>query len=139
MSLRTRALLPLSIAFTLAAPAVAIDWQPFAERDVVEILTRDADGSVRETKVWIVVLDGAGYVRTNDSRWLANIRRGSEVELRLDANVSPVRATEREDPELRERVEAGFRAKYGLMQRVMSALRISEPTLLELQAPRSEP
>lgn len=125
-------LLALAIACVLAAPAWAFDWQPFAEADVVEILTHDEDGAARETKVWIVVLDESGYARTNDSRWLANIRRGSEVSLRLGELTLRAHAGERAEPALCERVERAFLEKYGTMQRIMSALRFSEPTVLEL-------
>lgn len=108
------------------------EWQPFAEQDVIQIITEDPDGDVRETKIWIVVLDGTGYIRTNNSRWLANIRRGSPVSLRSEEWESRVTATEIEDGEVDVQVESAFKSKYGLMQRVMSFFRISDPTLLEL-------
>jgi hypothetical protein len=125
-------LLALAIASVLPLPAWAFDWQPFAEADVVEIVTHDEDGALRETKVWIVVLDESGYVRTNDSRWLANIRRGSDVSLRVGELTQRIHASERAEPALREQVEGAFLEKYGTMQRIMSALRFSEPTVLEL-------
>ena len=115
-----------------AWPGHALDWTPFQEEDVVEILTTDEDGDARETKVWIVVVDAAGYVRTNDSRWLANIRRGSEVALRRDGSTTFVQATPHDDAALRDRVEQAFVEKYGFVQRVMSTFRISEPTVIEL-------
>ena len=121
----------------LSAPvgAAGIDWPRFQQESVVEVLTTDEDGALRETSVWIVVLDGRGYVRTNDSRWLANIRRGSGVALRLDEQEFDVVARESEDPATAARVEASFKEKYGLLQRVMSFFRTSEPTLLELAGP----
>jgi len=116
----------------LAASAGALDWTPFAEESVIEIETRDEDGAARETKVWIVVLGDHGYVRTNDSRWLANLRRGSPVA--LDAGAGPVAVTSREveDEATKRAVEEAFKTKYGFLQRVMSALRMQEPTVLEL-------
>src|SRR5687768_15143125 len=54
------------LLLTLAGPAAAtdeVDWPRVADTDVVEIVTSDEDGALRETKVWIVVLDGHGYVR----------------------------------------------------------------------------
>lgn len=124
------AALALSLASPLAAGAA--DWQPFVDEDVIEILTTDEDGDPRETKVWIVVLDDHGYVRTNDSRWLANIRRGSRVRLRLRDEETPVRAVESADEELSARLEAAYKEKYGFVQRVMSTFRTTEPTVLEL-------
>ena len=124
-----------ALLLILAGSARAgIDWQRFQDTDVVEILTQDEDGEARETSIWIVTFDGHGYVRTNDSRWLANIRRGSSVALRIDADEFPVRARESNDAAITARVEDGFKHKYGFMQRVMSAFRMREPTVLELTA-----
>ncbi len=119
----------------LAAPRAAAesDWAPFAAADVVRIVTQDEDGDERDTPVWIVFVDGAAYVRTNDSRWLANIRRGSRVALRLDENARPVSAEQVADPAVTARVEAAFKAKYGFLQRVMSFFRIREPSVLRLR------
>jgi hypothetical protein len=127
--------LVLSLALWLvAAPAAApSDWSPFAESDVVHVVTRDEDGAERDTKVWFVVVEGDGFVRTNDSRWLANIRRGSPVALRLDAVERPVAAEEVSDGGVTRAVEEAFKEKYGFVQRVMSALRTSEPTVLRLR------
>lgn len=124
----------LGLALALPVRGAEIDWPRFQQRDVIEVLTDDEGGARRETKVWIVTLDGQGYVRTNDSRWLANIRRGSPVALRLDAEEFAVAAAEKDDPELAARVEAAFKEKYGFVQSVMSLFRITEPTLLELRA-----
>jgi hypothetical protein len=118
----------------LAAPAAhARDWSPFAESDVVHIVTQDEDGAERDTPVWFVVVQGDGFVRTNDSRWLANIRRGSSVALRLDETERAVTAEAVADAAVSAAVEQAFKAKYGLMQRIMSALRVREPTLLRLR------
>jgi hypothetical protein len=101
----------------------------------VRIVTADEDGSVRDVPVWAVVPDGdAAYVRTNASRWLANIRRGSDVRLRVRDTEIPVAPTEVEDEATKARVEQAYRDKYGLLQRVMSALRMREPTVLKLAA-----
>ncbi len=117
-----------------ASPAAAEgEWAPFAEADVVRIVTQDEAGDERDTPVWIVVVDGAAYVRTNDSRWLANIRRGSRVALRLDSTTRPVSAEEVGDPAVTARVEAAYKAKYGFVQRVMSFFRVREPTVLRLR------
>jgi len=124
----------LAAACLLAGSASAQDapFSPFVDADIVEIVTIDPDGDTRETKIWIVVLDGAGYVRTNDSRWLANIRRDSPVALRYDDVELDVLASEVVDLVVQERVEAAFKAKYGAMQRIMSFFRISDPTCLRL-------
>jgi len=117
-----------------ASTAAGIDWQRCQDEDVVEVLTHDEDGGLRETSVWIVAFEGHGYVRTNDSRWLANIRRGSDVALRLAEQEFAVEAREPNDPAIAARVEEAFKQKYGFLQRVMSMFRITEPTVLELTA-----
>jgi hypothetical protein len=123
----------LAFALLCAGAAHAGGWSPFAEADVVHVVTRDADGDERDTPVWFVVVEGDGFVRTNDSRWLANIRRGSPVALRLDEVQRPVTAEEVADAELTAAVEEAFKAKYGLVQRIMSAFRMREPTVLRLR------
>jgi hypothetical protein len=122
------------LALAGAAHASAIEWQRFQDTDVIQIVTHDEDGDLRETSVWIVAFDDHGYVRTNDSRWLANIRRGSGVALRLGEQEFAVSAREPNDAALTARVEEQFKQKYGYMQKVMSAFRFREPTLLELTA-----
>jgi hypothetical protein len=126
----------LLLAAAHAAPvqAAELDWQRFQGQDVIEVLTHDEDGDLRETSVWIVAFDGHGYLRTNDSRWLANIRRGSSVALRIGTDDFAVAAREPDDAALTARVEEAFKQKYGFTQRVMSFFRMREPTLLELSA-----
>ena len=125
----------LTLALADLARAAELDWQKFQDTDVIEVLTHDEDGALRETSVWVVAFDGHGYVRTNDSRWLANIRRGSSVALRVDAAEYAVAAREPEkDAALDAHVEEQFKQKYGFMQRVMSTFRMREPTLLEFTA-----
>ena len=132
--MKAMALLALLLALAGAARAAGPDWQRAQEQSVVQILTHDEDGAQRETSIWIVSFDGRGYVRTNDSRWLANIRRGSPVTLRVEGDEFAVSAREVDDAALKERVEEGFKQKYGFTQRVMSAFRFREPTVLELTA-----
>ncbi|HKE90199.1 MAG TPA: DUF2255 family protein [Gemmatimonadales bacterium] len=131
-----------SLALTLALLAAAAagggaGWSPFAEADVVRIVTRDADGAERDTRVWFVVVGGDGFVRTNDSRWLANIRRGSPVALRLDHEgrtmECAVSAEEVNDATISAAVEEAYKEKYGFVQRVMSFFRMYEPTVLRLR------
>ena len=124
----------LALAWLFPAAAAAADWAPFAETKTIEIETQDEDGEARETKVWIVLVDGTGYVRTNDSRWLANIRRGSPIEIRAGETTLVVGATEVEDEATCDEVEEAFKAKYGAVQKLMSFFRISEPTVLRLEA-----
>jgi hypothetical protein len=129
-----RCFLALLLLLALGTPARAEpDWSPFAEADVVRIVTQDEDGAERDTPVWFVVVDGAGFVRTNDSRWLANIRRGSKVVLRLDEAERAVTSEEVSDAAVTGAVEEAFKEKYGWFQRLMSTFRMREPTVLRLR------
>lgn len=51
------------------------DWNAIAAPRVIEILTTDADGDLRKTKIWIVSLEGRAYIRTMNTRWHANLER----------------------------------------------------------------
>ena len=44
------------LAFIGAARAADLDWQRFQDTSVIEILTHDEGGALRETSVWIVPL-----------------------------------------------------------------------------------
>ncbi len=110
---------------------VPVAWASVADEEVPEIVTRDADGDVRETKLWLVVVDGAGFVRTSGTRWLANLERDPNAVLRIGGAAHALRAEPVTDPALAARIEAAFRAKYGFSDR-FTALMPGEPTLLRL-------
>lgn len=112
--------------------ADGFDWTPFEKEDVIQVLTHDEDGELRDTTVWVVVLDGSGYVRTNASRWLENIQRNPEVQVRVRGYDYLMRAEEVRASALRESVEGAYKKKYGLLQRTMSLFRFREPTVLRL-------
>jgi hypothetical protein len=107
-------------ALSLAADgSTAIDWGAVAEVDVPELVTKEADGAARVTKLWIVVVDGRGFVRTGETRWAENIARDPQVELRALGGAHALRAVAVTDLPLRERVNAAFRAKYGWQDRLL--------------------
>ena len=125
----------LALALALmAAPAAAADtdWRAVTAPDVVRIVTLDADGEVRETKVWIALHDGTGWVRTGNSRWLENIRRDPEVELRVGEQLLELRAEEVGDPATRAAVAAAMRAKYGWSDWMLQPLRWRASHVLKL-------
>ena len=105
-----------------ADAARAPDWGALADVDVPELVTRDADGAERVTKLWIVVVDGQGFVRTGATRWAGNIARDPEVELRALGEAYPLRAVAVADVPLRERVNAAYRVKYGFEDRLLGLL-----------------
>ena len=120
----TRRVFPLGLAFAVwllspASRADAPDWNALADESVIEVLTHDADGDLRETKVWVGVVDGVGYVRTSDTRWRENITRDADVVVRIEEREYPLRAELVTDAALRARVNEVFRAKYGLTDRML--------------------
>ena len=130
------AALAAAVAFLLAAPAVALEagfppWDKFAEVDVIDIVTSDADGSVRETPLWFVMVDGAPYLRTSATRWLANIERGSQVMVRIEGLEYNIAAVVVTGTEIVEKVDAASLEKYGWQERALF-LRFSTPDILKL-------
>jgi hypothetical protein len=104
-----------------AAPPLAstpIEWSE-ADRWSVHVVTQDADGDSRVTRVWIVVLDGAGIIRTQQSRWRKNIERGSPVRLRIEGRDYPVRVEDLTDPGVRMRIDEKFAEKYGWQEKMV--------------------
>lgn len=110
------ATLAAALLFCVAsvAHADAVDWNAANQNDVIELLTTDADGKPRETKVWVAELDGRGYVRTNDSRWYQNFVRDPNGVIRYGDAEYPIRAEVVTDDALRTRVDEVFAKKYPL-------------------------
>jgi hypothetical protein len=127
----------LLVPLLAGAPARADypDWAAFAEVGVIEVLTSDEDGDRRETKVWFVLVDGAPYLRTNGSRWLENLRRDPELELRIEDTVYQARVEEVEGDEVLEAVDRASREKYGWQEKIIHPFRTKRPELL-LISPR---
>jgi hypothetical protein len=126
--------LPIALALLAAAPASAgaPDWAALREVGTVFVATTDADGDPRETKVWLAVVDGAGYVRTGGTTWGENAARDGELVLRAGEASWPMRVELVEDDALRQRVTDAFREKYGFSDRMVSWVRGSRPKIMRL-------
>jgi hypothetical protein len=121
----------------LPARADYPDWQEVADVKVIEVLTYDADGDLRESKVWFVLLGGEPYLRTSRSRWLENLRRDSNLKLRIQDREYEVRAEEITGDGIVARVDQATREKYGWQERLIHVFRFRKPDILKL-SPRSE-
>lgn len=123
----------------LAAPAFAadVDWPAVTAPEVVRIVTLDADGGVRDTKVWIALHDGTAWLRTGNSRWLENLRRDPHVKLRSGEQLLEIEAREETDPGACRAVDAAMRAKYGWQDRVLTPFRWRAVHVIRL-APRAD-
>jgi len=89
------------------------------ERWSVHVLTWDADGDRRKTRVWITSVEGTPYVRTGQTRWWRNIERGSPTQILSAGHAYPVVIEEVVDPSLRAQIDAAFAAKYGWVGRLV--------------------
>jgi len=122
----------LAAAWIAPAPARAIDWAAADAERVVEIVTQDPDGSPRETKIWLVALDGQGYIRTGGTRWWRNVERDPDVVLRMAGAEHPLRAELVTDETLLQRVVAAFRTKYGFSDRMAGLVRFGDTHVMRL-------
>jgi hypothetical protein len=114
-------LLALALAFTslaTVARAQAVpDWNALSGEQEVSLVTHDPDGVVRDTTVWLAVVDGQGYLRTGKTHWRENLDRNPDTQFRIGGREYPLRARHVTDPELIQRIGAAFRAKYGFSDR----------------------
>jgi hypothetical protein len=83
------------------------------ERWSVHVLTWDDDGDPRKTRVWIAAVQGTPYLRTLQTKWWANIERGSNVQIQSGDYVYPVSIERIDDPSMRIEIDVAFSAKYG--------------------------
>jgi hypothetical protein len=131
---------PIRLALAaLAAPVLAApvraeppDREVLARAGVVEVVTRDADGDLRETKVWIVLVNGVPYLRTSGSRWLENLRRDPDFVLRVEGHDYALRAEEVPGDAIVDRVDRATLEKYGWQERLIHVFRVRKPEILRL-------
>lgn len=121
------------------APAQLPAWEQYADVAVIEVLTHDADGALRETKVWFVLVDGEAYLRTSRSRWLENLRRDPDLVLRIEGRDYPVRAEEVPGDGIVEAVDRASLEKYGWQERLIHPFRLRKPDILRILPPDPTP
>ena len=115
-----------------AALADAPDWNAVADVGTVEVGTTDEDGSERSTTVWLIVVDGQGYIRTGGTKWGENVVRKPEIGLQIEDDEFALRVEFVEDDALRERIETAFNEKYGWTDSLMAWLRGDRPKIMRL-------
>jgi hypothetical protein len=120
------------VAWPIAAPAQAPDWAAAADVRVINVVTHDEDGDTRDTKVWLAVVDGQGYIRTGGTSWGDNVERDPQLVLRIEGREYPLRAEFVEDDDLRARIVASFREKYGWTDGAFNIFRGSRPRIMRL-------
>ena len=112
----------------------SVGWSEAATPDVVHILTQNEDGSTRETKIWIVLLNGQAYIRTANTRWYRNIERNPDVTLRAEGVEYPATAQLITDESPLDQIEAAFREKYGFKNRLSGLARLGRSNIMRLVA-----
>ena len=110
----------------------AIPWDRYSGEETVKAVTTNPDGSTRETKCWLAVVGGQGFIRTGATRWGGNIERNPEIALRIGEAELPLRVEFVTEPAEREAVKAAFRAKYGFWDGILSPLRGGSPKIMRL-------
>jgi len=108
------------------------DWDRFSAVEVIDVLTFDEDGDLRQTPVWFVLLSGEAYLRTGNSRWLANLIRDPNLRLEIQGQVYEARAEEIVDDALVGKVDIAADRKYGLQDQLIRFFRISTPRIVRL-------
>jgi hypothetical protein len=82
------------------------------------------------------MLDGAPYLRTNGSKWLANLRRDPNLGLRIDDREYEARAEEIPGDDIVERVDRASVEKYGWQERFIHVFRMKKPDILRISSRR---
>ncbi|MBW2363449.1 MAG: DUF2255 family protein [Deltaproteobacteria bacterium] len=85
----------------------------------MQVATVDPDGDLRLTRIWLALLDGTGTIRTNETRWLRNLKRDPNLRLRISGVDHPLHVEFIEDDAEIRRVDAAFREKYGWRDRMV--------------------
>jgi hypothetical protein len=125
---RAAAILLGAVLFACATQPVApgtppVDWARADQESVVMVVTNDEDGDERRTKVWLVGVDGEGYLRTGETRWFANLERDPKLALEVAGVSYPMQVEFVHDTELSLKITAAFRAKYGFEDRMSGLMR----------------
>ncbi len=125
------------LALVGVAGAEEIAWAPYADEGTVKVTTTNEDGSTRDTKIWLVVVGGQGYIRTPKTRWGANLERDPDLVLHVGAELLPLRVEFVTHQATRDEVIDAFRDKYGFTDWVVNPFRGRNPKIMRL-LPRSQ-
>lgn len=133
---RTFARLLLAVVWlccTTVASAQPINWYAVADVKTIVTITVDEDGTTRETTIWLVVVDGQGYIRTSGwTEWGKNIQRNPDIGLRIGETEQLVRASFVTDEGLRQRIVDTFREKYGWFDGFLNIFRRGSSLIMRL-------
>ena len=95
-----------------------LDWSAIADLQMILVTTTNPEGEPRTTRLWLVVLDGSGYLRSADTRWSRDVQREPSFQLVADGVRYPVSGERVPYPsDEHDRVMQAFAEKYGLLGR----------------------
>jgi hypothetical protein len=115
------ALIPVLLAsalLTASADPARAAWSNYKDEQEIFAVVHGEDGEPREVKIWLVVLDDQGFIRTRNTSWRGDLERDAKAALKIQGKEIPIRAIPVKDPELYNRVNEAYTAKYGTMPHV---------------------
>jgi hypothetical protein len=117
----TALLISAAFAVASAGPARAA-WSDYKDEQEIFAVVHGEDGKPREVKIWIVVLDDQGFIRTRNTSWRADLERDPKAALKIKDKEIPIRPVPVKDPELYKRVNEAYTAKYGVVPHIFLAI-----------------
>jgi len=124
----------LVVSLLLAGVATYVAGE---QTEVARLRTFDEQGVPHETKLWVVDLDGAAWVRVArpERHWFQRLRVHPEIEIiRHGGAPQKVRATPDPSAETKAAIDRVFREKYGLVDWWYGVLLRSDPIPVRLDA-----
>ena len=119
------ALIPALLASALvlaSANAASAAWADYKDAQEIFAVVHDAQGKPREVKIWIVVLEDNGYVRTRNTGWREDFERDPNARLKIAGKEIAVRPIPVKDPDTYKRVNEAYTEKYGVMPHIFLAI-----------------
>ena len=115
--------LVLSTAFAIAAPDRArAAWADVKDEKEIIAIVHDEEGKPREVKIWIVVLEDNGFIRTRNTSWRGELERDPNARLKIAGKEIAVRPVPVKDPEVYRKVNEAYTAKYGRISHIFLAI-----------------
>ena len=124
------------LVYLLLGSAVFFAWKSVsrAAQETVVLHTSTLANQDHFATLWVVEDDGRVWIRaeTRQRRWLAAVLAHPEVELRRAGTTRRYEAQPFDDPEAIAAVNALFRAKYGLADRLRELTTDRDPLPIRL-------
>ncbi len=96
----------------LGAAFGALNYLASERVEVVTLHTADANGQLKDTRIWVVDHQGAAFIRARSgSGWHARLTAARHIEVTRGGRRA--RYTAASHPELLDEINATFRDKYG--------------------------